>query len=191
MKISYKAPKVQHNKTCAICSKNFSFEGSAYSKRKTCDEHYGWSPKIFPSPSTKICATCKIEKPFADYYKSSSKQSRVNIKSDCKKCESKTAHLYKQQNKNKLKEYRKAYDKEVRDIYLKAKNKPCTDCGKTFPHVCMDLDHVRGIKIDAPANLAQARKKQQLLLELEKCEPVCSNCHRIRTWNRNHSNDQF
>jgi hypothetical protein len=46
----------------------------------------------------------------------------------------------------------------------------------------MDFDHVRGEK---KLNLSQLRNTRlawsRLLEELEKCELVCSNCHRIRT----------
>jgi hypothetical protein len=46
----------------------------------------------------------------------------------------------------------------------------------------MDFDHVRGEKT---VNLARLRNSRsawaKLVAEIEKCEVVCSNCHRIRT----------
>lgn len=63
------------------------------------------------------------------------------------------------------------------------KNNPCRDCGDCFPPEAMDFDHVRGKKI---ASIAQMRSRAwtQVLIELAKCELVCANCHRIRTWQR-------
>lgn len=60
------------------------------------------------------------------------------------------------------------------------KSKPCSDCGKTFPPVCMDFDHARGEKLFLISK-GWGRSFESLLLELEKCDLVCSNCHRIRT----------
>ena len=62
---------------------------------------------------------------------------------------------------------------------------PCTDCGNFFPYYVMDFDHVHGKKTDGIARLARGYGgKKKLLEEIEKCELVCSNCHRIRTYER-------
>jgi hypothetical protein len=63
------------------------------------------------------------------------------------------------------------------------KDAPCTDCGQQFPPECMDFDHVRGTKIDHVNSLLQ-RSLRTLQAEIEKCELVCANCHRIRTKKR-------
>ena len=62
------------------------------------------------------------------------------------------------------------------------KSQACTDCGVQYPPYVMDFDHVRGEKL---LNLSKLRHSRlawsRLIAELEKCEVVCSNCHRIRT----------
>lgn len=49
----------------------------------------------------------------------------------------------------------------------------------------MDFDHVMGVK---KFNISQAHKltitETELLDELDKCELICSNCHRLRTYYR-------
>lgn len=71
---------------------------------------------------------------------------------------------------------------EKRALVEKLKTAPCTDCGQSFPSVCMDFDHVRGTKVKAIAQMVgQTWSVERLLEELKKCELVCSNCHRIRT----------
>lgn len=53
----------------------------------------------------------------------------------------------------------------------------------------MDFDHVRGIKKYNIAHMVKlAYSIEAIKKELEKCELVCSNCHRIRTRNRRTKN---
>ena len=62
------------------------------------------------------------------------------------------------------------------------KEQPCADCGGQFPAFIMDFDHVRGIKF---ADISRFRCGRlawaKLQAEVEKCEVVCANCHRVRT----------
>lgn len=67
-------------------------------------------------------------------------------------------------------------------------SQPCMDCNKFFPHVAMDYDHVRGEKVREVAELVRRTASFRTIdAEIAKCELVCSNCHRIRTWNRGRS----
>ena len=62
------------------------------------------------------------------------------------------------------------------------KQRPCDDCGKRYPPIVLDFDHVRGSKV---ANISMLVNDgvppAQLLDEIAKCDLVCSNCHRLRT----------
>jgi hypothetical protein len=75
---------------------------------------------------------------------------------------------------------------EKKAIVEEAKKKPCADCKNTFPLVAMDFDHVRGEKSFLVSTAWRWTTKQKLIQELEKCDVVCSNCHRVRTSNRPH-----
>jgi hypothetical protein len=44
----------------------------------------------------------------------------------------------------------------------------------------MDFDHVRGTKI-FEISKKPTTNKEVILAEIEKCDIICSNCHRIRT----------
>lgn len=59
---------------------------------------------------------------------------------------------------------------------------PCVDCKTFYPSYAMDLDHLRD-KTDAIARF-KACSLNRLKEEIAKCELVCSNCHRIRTYSR-------
>lgn len=49
----------------------------------------------------------------------------------------------------------------------------------------MDLDHVNGEKVKAISKLvAEGYVLEVIKAEVEKCELVCSNCHRDRTFKR-------
>lgn len=62
-------------------------------------------------------------------------------------------------------------------------SKPCMDCGVNYPYYVMDLDHVIGTKV-AGVSRMKTWSDRRLQEELAKCELVCSNCHRIRTFLR-------
>ena len=65
------------------------------------------------------------------------------------------------------------------------KDRPCHDCGQTFPPECMDFDHRDGTtKADNVSRLLHSWPA--LLAEIAKCDLVCANCHRIRTRRRLH-----
>ena len=65
--------------------------------------------------------------------------------------------------------------------------KPCQDCGGVFPPCVMDFDHLDPKqKVKSVAELVQSGSQKALLREIEKCDLVCANCHRIRTCVRDH-----
>lgn len=77
---------------------------------------------------------------------------------------------------------RAATQARLRKIADAERDRPCADCGGSFPLLCMDFDHVRGEKRSAISNLVwEGASVQALKDEIAKCEVVCSNCHRIRT----------
>ena len=63
----------------------------------------------------------------------------------------------------------------------------CVDCGISDPRV-LDFDHAQGEK---EFNLKDVKSKPlvEILTEIEKCDVVCANCHRIRTQERIDSKD--
>ena len=68
-----------------------------------------------------------------------------------------------------------------RDAFIETlKLKPCMDCNGIFPPCVMEFDHVRGKK-HKPVSQLRHNKMETLLLEVAKCDLVCSNCHRMRT----------
>lgn len=85
--------------------------------------------------------------------------------------------------------HKEDYNANARATYLKkanyiraAKDVPCADCGESYPYYVMDFDHQR----DKDFMLSQAPTKQvswkRIDEEIAKCDVVCANCHRQRTY---------
>lgn len=59
---------------------------------------------------------------------------------------------------------------------------PCADCERSYPWYVMDFDHITGKKIANVAKLVSNGYSWEVVkIEIDKCEVVCSNCHRERT----------
>lgn len=61
----------------------------------------------------------------------------------------------------------------------------CVDCGEKYPHYMLDFDHLPEFeKLGSPTNILARYSWQKAQEEIKKCEVVCANCHKIRTWTR-------
>ncbi|WP_055693381.1 hypothetical protein [Streptomyces prasinopilosus] len=60
----------------------------------------------------------------------------------------------------------------------------CVDCGYKEHPAALDFDHLPGHEKRRGISRMLTAHRNTLLAELAKCEVVCSNCHRIRTWRR-------
>ena len=77
--------------------------------------------------------------------------------------------------------------KELANFVISLKQKPCMDCGIIYPYYVIDFDHRDKDKKIASVNRMTSvhmYSKTKILEEIEKCDLVCANCHRIRTYNR-------
>jgi hypothetical protein len=74
-------------------------------------------------------------------------------------------------------------NKSQREIISSIKlDRGCVDCGYRLHPDALEFDHLR----DKSFTISECRSRSinSLLAEIEKCEVVCANCHRIRTSNR-------
>lgn len=95
------------------------------------------------------------------------------------------------QHRSYLKNKDKVYIRARRDLskkkeYLRqVKNNPCVDCTIKYPYYVMDLDHREGEEKDRKvSSMLKSAGWKRFLDECKKCDLVCSNCHRIRTYKR-------
>lgn len=79
--------------------------------------------------------------------------------------------------------HRLAWRREYLDTYKVSRG--CTDCGFSEHPAALEFDHLP--QFEKLFDIGRAVYKvawTAILLEIEKCEVVCSNCHRIRTAER-------
>lgn len=143
-----------------------------------------------PAASTKVCSVCERRKELI--YFSFKSKSTGQRSAACKQCHAKYSKKHYKANSNKYKERAALSNGTLRIrsrdwVRLYKKDKPCVDCGVSFHHAAMDFDHTGTDKKAGIAVLAaRGASVVSLLSEIAKCDLVCANCHRIRTYKRRH-----
>lgn len=102
-----------------------------------------------------------------------------------KRREAQKRYYYKNLDKYRIKNSNRR--QMLQSFVNSLKFKECFDCKSFFPPYVMDFDHRDGgTKVNDVARLVrEGWSKTKILIEIEKCDLVCSNCHRIRTYKRN------
>lgn len=90
---------------------------------------------------------------------------------------------HKEEHKQRARKWNDIRHKEVTDLIRELKSAPCVECGQKFHFSAMDFDHIEGKKEFGIAR-AKYYGRDKLKPELSKCQVICSNCHRVRTYNR-------
>lgn len=134
----------------------------------------------------KYCNGCQTHKKLTQFWlKHGKPQAR------CKECQKKYHKAHYANNKKAYLNRAKVRNKQVEEFnrqFINAKKiVPCMDCGVSYPPYVMDFDHRDpNTKISGVSEMAIQRrtKLETLSKEIEKCDIVCSNCHRERTHQR-------
>lgn len=93
------------------------------------------------------------------------------------------AKIYREKQKHKMGGYQITYRERRRQyIHEMKKTLSCVYCGVVNP-LCIDFDHIdRSSKSGVLATMITGGYKwEDVLNEISKCQPVCANCHRIKT----------
>lgn len=92
------------------------------------------------------------------------------------------AHYYR--NKKQYSDREMAKRGVLREELRRRKQAPCMDCGGRFHFAAMEYDHRPGeTKKYEPGKLITTSLRV-MDAELAKCDLVCANCHRVRTYDR-------
>ena len=137
----------------------------------------------------KTCPRCQVTRPLAAF--SRNVRRADGVQSYCIECRREYLRKHYARNAGKYRtlaavrnESRRA---AIRRIIRKAKHQPCWDCGVSYPAYVMDFDHrdssQKRFNIGRDA-LSGRCSEEALRAEIEKCEVVCANCHRMRTHGR-------
>jgi hypothetical protein len=105
--------------------------------------------------------------------------------------------------KDKTRETTKNERKRRRLIVIEYKeSRGCADCKRRghfyqHPYYVLQADHVWDVKVANVSHMLRNNTLEEIMIELEKCDIVCANCHSIRTHKRrkmineiNTTNDQ-
>lgn len=71
-----------------------------------------------------------------------------------------------------------------RDFILALRDRPCLDCGRRYPPFIMQFDHREPAAKRFLVCQSWLKSEATILAEAAKCDIVCSNCHRDRTFRR-------
>ena len=130
----------------------------------------------------KLCPTCKVERPTDQFHKN--KKRKDGLASWCKPC----SKVWRDKNKDVLyKHSRKqdSYAPKHKQTLVEMKGGACIDCGHKSKHYCVyDFHHrdpaTKKFAVSTMLTKTGAGISQAILDEVEKCDLLCANCHRIR-----------
>lgn len=131
----------------------------------------------------KICSRCTKLKPINEFAWKNKEKGWYHPY--CRTCQAEYKQKHYQDNKEKYLQnsYNRRYLLRARVSDYKTQL-GCSDCDIRDPRV-LDFDHIEDNKEDNVSALVNKTVAwSSILAEMLKCEVVCSNCHRIRTWQR-------
>ena len=134
------------------------------------------------SNSQKICSRCKIAKSVEDFnFRHKAKGIRHAY---CKECGKVLTQSHYRRNKQQYLDKNLRSFHKRREFVRQMKNQPCADCGKSYPYYVMDFDHREDETKEFGLNAVTQKAINSLKREIAKCDVVCANCHRERTFQR-------
>ena len=134
-------------------------------------------------PAEKRCPRCGLVKPASAFG-----PAKGSLQTYCRPCIRIVWRewYYRQPNRKRYLEKvavrRRRLTARNRQMLREIKERPCFDCGGSFPYYVMDFDHLED-KVREVSRMT-TYGPQQVLAEMAKCDLVCANCHRIRTYQR-------
>lgn len=83
-------------------------------------------------------------------------------------------------DKQLLHRQRQQFKKRLAEIKIAS---GCVDCGINN-HIVLDFDHINDKKYNVSQMVHDGFSWKAILKEIAKCQVVCANCHRLRTYER-------
>ena len=129
----------------------------------------------------KACSRCRALKPLTEFNRRA--RAKDGRQAACRDCYRQYHRDNWERHMAQIRSRRKRIRQENRErvlTYLALH--PCVDCGVSDTRV-LDFDHLR----DKRGNISRLRNSYDWAVieaEIAKCDVVCANCHRIRTYER-------
>jgi len=87
----------------------------------------------------------------------------------------------KEKTSNRRKSQRTVILKYIQEY---KQSRPCADCKEDYPYYMKDFDHLGGKLFTLSKYKNYTTDLNIIKEEISKCDVVCANCHRIRTYSR-------
>ncbi len=134
----------------------------------------------------KHCSKCNKNLSIDDFYFRKTGSRIGEHYEKCKECMKIRGRSYYHNNHDRqlklalIRKSKSYYEK--RAVINSLKEMPCKDCGVIYPPYVMDFDHEdRKQKIDSVSHML-SHSLEVIMKEISKCDIVCANCHRVRTF---------
>jgi hypothetical protein len=152
-----------------------------------------------------VCSKCGLPEGEVEFAVEKGRKGKLYKRLDCRGCRKAYLKAYYHSNKEGyFRKYREANRERMNQssiccirrerhrryakIQTLKENTPCTDCGCKYPYFVMDFDHRDATtKKDGISSLVKSTARwDRVLEEIAKCDLVCANCHRLRTYKGQH-----
>lgn len=122
------------------------------------------------------CCRCKKEKDVSEFCK---KKTKRGYSSDCKECHKEYCKEHYKSNKKYYEEKRKRNHEKYKQQYIEYKKSlSCQNCDEDRWYV-LDFHHRNSDEkeMEVATMMAQGCSFETTLIEIEKCDVLCKNCH--------------
>lgn len=126
----------------------------------------------------KTCSKCKQQKSTTEFNKHSKRKDGLQMY--CRECDNERKRVYYELNRSRYYEYN-TKRKALRRSWLEEikKTLECIKCGESRWYV-LDFHHrdPKEKDLEVATMLHNMLSKETILEEIQKCDVLCSNCHR-------------
>lgn len=128
----------------------------------------------------KKCCMCKEELPVEQFKKNSRRKD--GLQSQCIECQREYRRKHYEANKEKYIDKAAVWKAEFIQWWKEYKKQfRCQNCGEDHP-ACIHFHHPNNNKEKAVSIWVRDACKQQAMKEIERCVPLCANCHAKVHW---------
>jgi hypothetical protein len=130
----------------------------------------------------KECHKCYEVKPLDEFNRSRARAD--GHAATCRKCMKVYRKIHYDNNSKKIVSDVITRRNGIRaEVWEYKATNPCVDCGESNP-IVLDFDHLGDKEFSISLGVARGLGMKRIMEEIAKCDVLCANCHRKRTFKR-------